>query len=457
MKIYWPERSMSSLEKFTLPIILTLIIACAFPCGAVAQSWYELYRAGVDSYQKGNYEACADYMGRAFGEKPENGTMSVNGGKATVEYYPHWYLCECFTQLGDTEKAECHCEGKRSYEHFVECICEKSGGMGGTGDVEVVHTFEVPTFGRSAADSTGGEGRGAMIRAISPEGGATGSQYVGGYNVEIKIDEGKWEEESGEYVSWAVPPEGEAVAGGGEEDEGPKLVKIEDKGRMSRMEREARAAVEMASAIKADVAGESEKAVTSRRREKAMRYTGETQEAVELKNIQVPEAPAAEESSRRDASIRNQERKSYGQWHPQQQQQQQQQQPEKVGPPKPEGRNRPPEIEILSPYYTETGGLDNRHGEAWFECDFVISDPDSWVTSVFVNGEEICSTGLRCNYYEKTNRCWNKCMKRMTHNVKYTEPGRHKIEIKAVDDNRAVTTKYIEVKVVDFRKHQSVQ
>lgn len=112
-----------SSKAFAACALFILTCAALFPVRAAAyEEWYEYYFQAEYAYRQGDYAACAARAELAFDRNTQSGTYVVKG--VVVEYYPHHLLCQCYSQLHETEKAKCHCEAGVNDEKFEPCTCQ---------------------------------------------------------------------------------------------------------------------------------------------------------------------------------------------------------------------------------------------------------------------------------------------------------------------------------------------
>ena len=402
---------------FILSIFLILI---AMQGSAAAQSWFDYYEQGMEDYYRGDFKSCSDNMKKAFDIKPESGTESIHGGRDTVEYYPHWYLCECLKAVGEEEKAKCHCEGRKEYEKFVQCICRSQQGGEGE-EVEVVYTYDVPTYGLSLSSEraeTGGEGRttAAPVTAIGREEGVQDregyARASGTYEVALKFDRTVEQEREQEKE------EREAEEG---REEAPTFVKIDDR-RMSVMEREARAAVALGESIHAKLRGEQRAEEGSRRRRRVLESRGEVpleeQEAGGYSEQQSGE-PARQPASAPAGAARVSDRPDAS-----------------------------PVINVFEPQRYQNYHIDREFQNFVPEkVVFSVEDGEGWIMRVWVNGEKICTAARDCLYTDDlSKRCSKDCSGRHTHHMKIQE-GISEITVTAEDNGERETKVRVPVNV----------
>ncbi len=111
------KRGIIFISVCAVPVLFML-----FSVGSIASAatWNTYYLQGVQYYKSGDFKNCAAKIELALSINSDSGVHSVDGN--VVDYYPHWYLCESYTKLGEDEKAECHCAGAQSDSEYKSCI-----------------------------------------------------------------------------------------------------------------------------------------------------------------------------------------------------------------------------------------------------------------------------------------------------------------------------------------------
>src|SRR5262245_4654204 len=86
--------------------VAAIVLAVCLPTAALAEEWFEAYRAGLKALAAGQSARAVSMLEFAAGQRPAPGRNVVTyGTNVEREYYPYLRLAEAYLQLKDAEGA----------------------------------------------------------------------------------------------------------------------------------------------------------------------------------------------------------------------------------------------------------------------------------------------------------------------------------------------------------------